>query len=498
MKDLFKICIVLLALSGKIYSQNWLWVKPLGVSLSSYNTSNFRLSSSGNLITFLTENGGSHLIFTNADGDVLWSNYTSGLIIKDICVDASDNVYFSGHFTGTISIQGYSYISNGSTDAIIGRFKGNGQLQQIKTFGTISAEYANSLALDNNYDILVTGAFVKPQTVGTVSLTGNNSTFNTYLIRFDKNLVALNGIETISHDGCSGTKVAVDQNNSIYLLGTSIYTLSIGTQTTYISEDGYYLSKLNFNLIPVWLNAICTHYMYGTFLPSVDFDINGNIILNHQTGGGGGSDYHLQIQKYTTNGNYLWGRDINMTAPGFLSMDNTDNIWVAGRYSWYTGDWFSILKINSTSTTGTQLFYDQNIKHGVYGLAVKAENDFYIIGNCNIGSALNGYTCSPSNSVFMARYGSSATAVEPLKQNNLFSIYPNPAYGTFMVNSFTDMIDCLICIKNTLGQTVHTSSLKELKNNSGKEIDISSQPKGIYFVELRSGNDRRVEKIVVQ
>jgi hypothetical protein len=498
MKSIFKICMVLLALSDNMYSQNWLWVKSQGINTTNPLVGNTRLTASGNLVTFLAEPGGSHLQFIDANGIVLWSQFFTNLTISDICTDASNNIYFAGTYTTSTIIGGNTFVSQRGLDALIGEFNSGGILIKSKSFGTASHEKANSIALSNN-QLYVTGSFINSQMVNSVSLTGNGSSYNTYVLKFDMNFIAQKGIETVS-PGCSGIKIAVGQTNSIYLIGTSAYTLSIGTQTTYIAEDGYYFAKLNNNLTPIWLETISNHFMYGTYLPYIYFDVSGNVVLNHQTGGGGGSDYHLRIEKYTSGGNYIWGKDIQMTAPGFADIDNNDNVWVAGRYSWYSGGWFSILKINSAGTTVTQLFYDANIKHGVSGLAVKADNDFYIIGNCDTGSNLNNYTCSPSNSVFMAHYGLGPAGIkDKVISLNGFNIYPNPSSGSLTLKCTSGgSKDCILSIKNTMGQVVIADPIKDMPDQFSKEIDISTQPKGIYFIELQSGDSKTVEKIVFQ
>ena len=48
-------------------------------------------------------------------------------------------------------------------------------------------------------------------------------------------------------------------------------------------------------------------------------------------------------------------------------------------------------------------------------------------------------------------------------------------------------------VTNTHGQVVYTNSIGE-----NTLLDLSSQPKGIYFIELRSENSVKVEKVVLK
>ncbi len=497
MKNFFKSCIVLLVMSSNMFSQNWLWVKPM--NLNSPNLfGNTRLTPSGKLVNYLAESGGTHLQYVDANGNILWSQFYQNLTINDVCFDASDNIFFAGTYSATTIINGNAILSQGGLDALIGEFNSSGVLVKVKTFGTTNNEKANSIALSNN-QLYVSGSFVQPLIVNSVSLTGNSSTYNTYLLKLDMNLTAQNGIETVSNDGSESVEVGVDQSGAVYLLANSQYTLSIATQSVYIADQGQVLAKFNSNLNLSWLKILNTHFMNGWYKPYMYFDNSSNLTLTLKTGGGGGADNHIRLEKYDSFGTQIWYKELMINTFDFVDQDNMDNIWAAGGYFYGAGPMnFSIVKVNATNTATVQLIWDPNIQHNVLGLAAKSNNDFYIIGNCNTGSNLNGYTCSPSNSVFMAHYGSTAAGIEKLTLNNSFSIYPNPASGTFILNATSDISDCTLCIKNTLGQTVYTTSLKDINSNFTKEIDISSQAKGIYFVELRSGDDKKVEKIVFQ
>lgn len=497
MKTIFKICFPLILLSTSMHSQNWLWSKPMGIQTKNPITGNVKSGVSGNLVTFLAEANSSYLVFTNLIGDTLWKKYFYNLVIKDAFLDAADNIYFAGIFTGTTTISNNTFVSQGGTDAIIGLFNSSGVLIKSKAFGTVSSEYANSLVLHNN-EIIVTGAFIKPLMVNSILLNGNSKTFNTYVLKFDLNFNALSGIETISQ-GCDGIKVAVDQFNSIYLLGNSQYTLSLGTQSVYIAEDGQYLAKLSNNLSITWLKTINNHYSGGYYRPFIYFDSTANVVLGRVTGGGGGNLHEIAIEKYNRNGTIMWFKVVQVNDGGFIDTDNQDNIWVAGRLIDFNASAsFSIAKVNSSGLI-TQVIYDNNVKHSIDGLAVKANNDFYIIGHCDASSVLNDYKCSPSGSIFMARYGMVMGIKDQKILANTFSIYPNPATGMITISCISGIKNnCTLSVKNALGQVVYLNSIKEMQGAFTREIDLSSHPKGIYFVEITSGNEKATEKVVLQ
>jgi hypothetical protein len=81
---------------------------------------------------------------------------------------------------------------------------------------------------------------------------------------------------------------------------------------------------------------------------------------------------------------------------------------------------------------------------------------------------------------------------EPALQNEMITIYPNPTNGKFTIESDSNITS--IEIINMLGAKVFQTEVKDQTYN----IDLSSQPKGIYFVKIVEGDKISVEKIVIQ
>jgi hypothetical protein len=84
----------------------------------------------------------------------------------------------------------------------------------------------------------------------------------------------------------------------------------------------------------------------------------------------------------------------------------------------------------------------------------------------------------------------SPTAIGESELSSL-SIYPNPSTGVFNIDGISNTVEMVV--SNAHGQVVYTNSIGE-----NTLLDLSSQPKGIYFVELRSENSVKIEKIVLR
>ncbi len=77
-------------------------------------------------------------------------------------------------------------------------------------------------------------------------------------------------------------------------------------------------------------------------------------------------------------------------------------------------------------------------------------------------------------------------------QEDIIKIYPNPTSGKLTINSNSKITS--IEINNLLGEKVFQSNI----NNQKSEIDLLSQPKGIYFIKFCIGEIVHTEKIILQ
>ena len=76
--------------------------------------------------------------------------------------------------------------------------------------------------------------------------------------------------------------------------------------------------------------------------------------------------------------------------------------------------------------------------------------------------------------------------------NIIYRIYPNPTTGIFTIEG--ENIKS-IEITNIIGHIVETQNFVSLQN---KTVDLSCQPKGVYFVKIKNDDFFNVKKIVIQ
>ena len=78
-------------------------------------------------------------------------------------------------------------------------------------------------------------------------------------------------------------------------------------------------------------------------------------------------------------------------------------------------------------------------------------------------------------------------------------VYPNPSRDIFNV-TFTSEEEQTMTVKvvNMIGEEIFTEELTEFVGQYTKVIDISSQPKGIYFFEITTPSEVTNKKIILQ
>lgn len=124
-----------------------------------------------------------------------------------------------------------------------------------------------------------------------------------------------------------------------------------------------------------------------------------------------------------------------------------------------------------------------------WGNSVTIQNDGKII--------VAGYTDTGSNwYIAIARYDNSlATSLNEITEPLSVSFFPNPSFGIFTVNLKNKTVETKICVYDVFGNCVYE---KVSMKNSTKEIDLSSQAKGIYLMEIMSEGEKAVKKIVLE
>ncbi len=104
---------------------------------------------------------------------------------------------------------------------------------------------------------------------------------------------------------------------------------------------------------------------------------------------------------------------------------------------------------------------------------------------------VNGQTYYPSNTSSC----NLTTSINSLDNTFAVNIFPNPTTGELNIKIVPSTHSSVsVIIINTLGEIM----FKEKINSTGNKLDISSLPKGLYFIKLNSGENTIIKKIIKQ
>ena len=82
--------------------------------------------------------------------------------------------------------------------------------------------------------------------------------------------------------------------------------------------------------------------------------------------------------------------------------------------------------------------------------------------------------------------------IDETNSNNTFSISPNPSSGKFTIDNSKGVSE--LVITNILGEKIY----KQIIDSGKTEIDLSNQPEGIYFVQVKNDAKTIARKVVIQ
>lgn len=127
----------------------------------------------------------------------------------------------------------------------------------------------------------------------------------------------------------------------------------------------------------------------------------------------------------------------------------------------------------------------------------------------NNPECITGVTCSDCDSGFnphlivtsyLVSFGQSplnSLAVKANKNQERFSVYPNPASEIFYVEIPKSIDADLIVIHDNLGRMVKTVKVNSLEKAT--HIQLTNQSNGIYLVSIQKGNDvLQTKRLVVE
>ncbi|HTA27864.1 MAG TPA: T9SS type A sorting domain-containing protein [Bacteroidia bacterium] len=273
------------------------------------------------------------------------------------------------------------------------------------------------VAVDKMQNVYVTGSFYDTATFGSIILTNGTMNGNSFLVKYDSNGNAIWARSaTITNGSVISYSVSNDDSDYVYITGGFSGTISFGsTILTNSNNSCAFLTKYDSIGNVVWaksatvkkrsscygLGITTDHlggiYITGDFKDSIAFDTANMVSITSQ--------FDVFIVKYAANGQLLWTKegyfpsrysfiDINSDNLEYITIDNSNNVYVCGTYFDTIGFGSYLLNTDTNvlnpgaflvkyAANGALLWAESSGFGGVsYSISVDKSNNVYWTGGC--------------------------------------------------------------------------------------------------------------------
>lgn len=482
----------------------------------------------------------------NNNGNLVWAKRMGGTLNDhglSIATDSAGNVYTIGVFSGTVDFDPNAGIVNltsidGSYDTFIQKLDTNGNLVWIKQIGGTTTDNANSITIDGNGNILVSGFFdgvtdFDPG-AGTTNLTAVGGT-DIFLLKLDTNGDFIWVKQMGGTDSEYGTFIDSDSDRNVYMTGNFAGTVDFdpgaGTMNlTAVAGSDIFVVKLDEDGTLLWAKQMGSNdndaglsltidnnnnvYTTGYFYQTVDFDPGAG---TYNLTAYNNSD--IFVQKLDTNGNFVWAKymgGLNSDYGTSIVNDVDGNIYVMGMFAGEADFDSGIGTITLTGNGGEDIFIEKYDSSGNeiwvaqmgagshdygYSLATDTFGNLYSTGtfrntvDFDPGSGTTNLTSLGEWDIFIQKLSVATMGLMERSFSDNLIVFPNPTKGQFTL-AFKDLQSSFTVKLLTIsGQLIMDKKYKNIKNI---QLELN-QPKGIYLLEVFDDEyNKTVYKIIRQ
>ena len=140
-------------------------------------------------------------------------------------------------------------------------------------------------------------------------------------------------------------------------------------------------------------------------------------------------------------------------------------------YLWSTGDTVSVIVVH----------FDNSMSYGPYTYYVDVWDELGCMGSDTVIVTFDPCIGISENS-----------------GHGDFEIYPNPNKGMFNMTLGNITGDVDMTIYNIQGQIVYREKLEGVVPNYNKQLDLSNQPKGVYYIKLMNHDYIGLKEVIIQ
>lgn len=358
--------------------------------------------------------------------------------LLSVAIDSSNNYYFGGSFSGNFILNNQNYTNSGFRDILFIKTNGNGDINYVKTYGSIEEEYCTSITVYGS-NLAVAGIFYDKITFGSTNLISDGDE--------DIFVLSLSQTGTINWSVRAGgpfldkpSKI-ITGNNSLILVGSFEESAKFGNINLFSAGgDDMFVTKLNYSGIWQWAKPAGTQYYLESANSVIYYnnniyiagnyqdllEIDGEYVLNN-------GDNDILIGKLSDSGNWVWKKQIggpSSDLPHSLSLKDS-TIYLSSTFSdiifvgekTYTNHGKPSTLVISFDSNGNILdsFSDsETFTSAPNKILFLHNNNFILSGNfqsyCSFGSIKISENYSTTKNIYLAVYG-----IEPISNKWKFT-----------------------------------------------------------------------------
>lgn len=267
---------------------------------------------------------------------------------QEIACDHSGNIYAVGFFQGTADFGTTNLTSAGDWDISIAKYARSGELLWVRRAGGPGTDFCYGIAVDGADNLLLTGIFTGSANFGAISVSATGNIGDMFVAKYDSAGESM-WVRTAGADfEAAGQSVTVDGNGNVYVTGFFANTVTFGnTNLTSVAGADVFIAKYDGTGLLQWVQqagGVATSgsdtfdggfgivvedsgnlYVTGLFSSPITF---GNLQLINRP-----QSRDIFLVKYDRNGVAQWARSFGQyqyQEPAGIGLDSLGNCYVAG------------------------------------------------------------------------------------------------------------------------------------------------------------------------
>lgn len=304
---------------------------------------------------------GLYLAKYDTSGNYIYGKGADYAYPQAMYVDALNNIYLTGSFGGTVDFDlgtgtALFTATPSSVDIFIAKYDPLGNYIFVKTTEGTATDQANSITLDNNSNIYITGEYWATTDFdpgpGVANLINSDGYPDAFVAKYDATGNYIFATKIGDEDNDKGTSVILDNNKNIYVAGEFADTIDVdpGPGIFMIYPDptlvhNSFIIKydslgilidgnvINTSISSIAFDSSSNIFATGRYSQTCDFDPSPAIAIITTP-----ANIDVFIAKYDSNCDYLWAGNIGnwpFSSPynefaKKVRTDNNGNIYVAG------------------------------------------------------------------------------------------------------------------------------------------------------------------------